>query len=211
LQVEAEDDVVPQSAVSTIFQKTFPPIGEGCHYDIDRGYCTSEMLGPLTDIAKRYSVYNRPHEDEDAFYGYVLDLGTWPDDTHPDYLRMRSFRLTHFGSWRAAFLFRSGGYRYRCYGDATSRLYSIRDGGSVQKDFVGTFYRSPLDTVTRITVPQVSPYPYGQMDINNKFLSVVRVEGTAPPELANPVYIAARDDLQFGYPILPKGIPSGSA
>jgi len=204
-----------EAAMGSIFQKTFPPMGENAHYDIDRGFATAEMMGAITDVAKRYSnlsFYNGgdysttpgfPFTDLDAQF-----MGNVNSQLYADWY---AFRTTFFGQWRACFLCRSGGYRWRYYDQPTNRTsWALYDTKSAE--FVnGTVYNSPYDGVSRLTVPQVSNFPFGVLGSYNQpyqpeGLSIVQFGGSAEHDETHLQYVAARDDLQFGYPILPTGL-----
>jgi hypothetical protein len=135
------------------------------------------------------------------FSGHTLDAidGTGVPDT------TTVFRSTFFGSWRQAFLFRSGGYRYREY-DASiggaGPIYEIQSQTGY-RTLGGTVYRAPGDGMTRVTVPQLSFYPFAYLGMELENLSVRRIGSTSTVSTR---YVAARDDLQLGWPILPKGI-----
>jgi len=156
------------------------------------------MLGPITDICKRYSQL--------TFYPSEMIVGwDWADldrrmvTTGP----YQSFRGTHFGSWRAAFLFRSGGYKYRFASDPANRTsWTVFVNESLSS---GTRYVSPVDGMVRLTFPQLIEYPYTQLLYPSNGMLVVCTTSGITPSDDFPEYLAARDDLQFGYPILPVG------
>jgi hypothetical protein len=191
----------PQSAPAKDFQKTFPPICPGGSYDIDRGFSTAELLGPITDVCKRYCDMSHTASGPNDFSGHTLDAidGTGVPDT------TTVFRSTFFGSWRQAFLFRSGGYRYREY-DASiggaGPIYEIQSQTGY-RTLGGTVYRALGDGMIRVTVPQLSFYPFAYLGMELENLSVRRIGSTSTVSTR---YVAARDDLQLGWPILPKGI-----
>jgi len=215
LTLKGKDRVFePQAAIGKIFEQTFPPIGQNVYYDIDVGYCTSENLGPITDICKRYSQLPIEGSTVAAFVSKTLDWIESPESGN--YYREYRFRHTLFGNWRSCFLFRSGGYRFRYFrGERTTNAdhplhwrVSVPTGRSL----TGTYYIEGSDRVSRLTIPQVSQYPFlvlgtGQ-DSQNSMFDLNPYYGTTPA-VVNPndmAYIAARDDLQLGYPILPRGI-----
>lgn len=187
------------ACVGSIFQQTFPPIGENCHYDIDRGFSTSEMIGPIVDVCKRYS--SKPNitiGSSTTLPGLAMTNMELLDTTNAEYV---SIRNTLWGTWRACFLFRSGGGRVRLYDDAfTPYRWTIRYN-SVDLDIP---YLSPTDGMSRLTLPQVMQYPFASLAY-----PVPQMSATAAPlpsfAASQVLYIAARDDLQFGYPILPAG------
>jgi len=196
----------PQAAIQSMFETMdFPPIAENCMYDVDNGYCTNEVLGLVTDICKRYSVM----PPNDTFNQDILDGGCL-DNWYPapvagvQYGTWDAFRRTYYGAWRAAFLFRSGGYRWRQYQTAVGAEKTWNIQSSTDVPTYGTTYCTPFDTTARLTVPQVMQTPFGQLGIPNTELSIVRAATDFPNVVT---YIAARDDLQLGYPILPSGIP----
>lgn len=194
----------PQTSIQELFAGKFPPIAEDCVYDIDQGLCTAETLGLVTDICKRYS-WMQPVDDFDPQFidGGMLD-NFFPNGlANVQYGAWRSFSSTYFGLWRSAFLYRSGGYRWRQY-PPTTRLWEIQS--STTNATWGTYYNPPFDDVKRLTIPQVMPNAYGMIGVPNGQVSIVRKDITE----TEPVFIAARDDLQFGYPILPQGIPIGT-
>jgi hypothetical protein len=196
----------PQAAIAECFTKTFPPLGENCFYDIDRGFCTSENLGPITDICKRYCALTEYSGGElRGVDGDILDMSGSVALTT---VYVTSFRSTYFGSWRHAFLFRSGGYKYRhyCTEDSTDTklIWSLKIPYGT-RDLLGTSYRQPYDRMSRLTVPQLAIYPFAILGVQTQLLSIrPDIEYQKDPGLVE--YIAARDDVQFGYPILPKGL-----
>lgn len=191
---------LPQAAVGKLFQQPFPPITEDVFYDLDEGLCTNEALGSITDLCKRYSpIESNPQWDSWNFEGRILDY--LPNGTSADGAAA-SFRRTIFGSWRAAFLYRSGGFKFR-------RLLN-RGAGSWRPfvaeyplKFEGTKYNLPSDENVRFTVPQLMLNAFGKLGQNNEQLGMVR----SVSDVGDQTYIAARDDIQLGYPILPRGVP----
>jgi hypothetical protein len=218
-----------QAAVQGIFSRTFPPVGEDNFYDIDRGYATSELLGPITDICKRYSPMGTstgaspfpppmgvPPNMLDTGFPSVVPTGTTASS---DFAYNYCFRQTLFGSWRAAFLFRSGGYRYRFYNTANGTAYTGPSLWTVNDQYgsiPGTLYVEGTDRVARLTVPYVCRTPFGVLfvpktsDESINGLGILQVS-TYTPSPSSPQYIAARDDLQLGYPILPSGFQTPTA
>jgi len=205
-----------QAAMGELFTKTFPPIGENTFYDIDRGYSTSEILGPITDICKRYSpspyISGQTFNSLPGFRVRSLDLQYFTNTVGQGYVNWFSFRQTFFGQWRACFLFRSGGYRFRYFGTPSSRyVWEIQDPAGVSVP--GTVYVSPHDGISRLTIPQVAYWPFGYLGSETDpdegcpgGLSIASIGADPDLDVGHPTYLAARDDLQFGYPILPTGL-----
>lgn len=76
------------------------------------------------------------------------------------------------------------------------------------KELKGTDYPHPFDSVGKLIVPQLNSTPF-QMT-QNLLTSPkygLTVQATAAIADFHAVYIGARDDVQFGYPILPTGVP----
>ena len=191
---------VPQSAIGKLFQEDFPPITEDIVYDTDEGLCTNEALGSITDLCKRYSpIQSNPNWDSTSFEGRFLDYlcnGTNSDGG------AASFQRTIFGSWRRAFLYRSGGFRFRRLldrgaGNWTPVIEEYRD------IYSSTMYKLPADGNVRLTVPQLMPNAFGKLGVNNEQLGLEYHGGQAWDQS----FVAARDDIQLGYPILPRGVP----
>lgn len=204
---KGKEKIEAQAAIGKMFQSTFAPIGENVNYDIDHGFCTSENLGPITDICKRYSVITPIYTDNVGFSGPTLDFMQAIPSIDQFYHRYFSFRNTFFGTWRHAFLFRSGGFKFRFYdspeGDRSS--WRVNNGVSAARTLSGTDYFSPQDGMTRLTVPQVALRPFGMLNYDINTVSLLGV-GTPPVvDADHPQLLAARDDLQFGMPILPIG------
>ena len=109
---------------------------------------------------------------------------------------------------RECFLFRSGGYRVRQYPlNQDAVLWRISD--SQTDTMLGTYYPQPFDNIARLTVPQVSSRPFIMFDDFTSQVPQVglTVEGDKLPAATIYLMWAARDDVQFGYPILPRGVP----
>ena len=77
---------------------------------------------------------------------------------------------------------------------------------STGRELDGTQYTPPFDETCRLTIPQVMPLPFGMLGMNNDMFSIVAHDTPDFPD-CYATYIAARDDVQFGYPILPTGFP----
>lgn len=106
--------VEAQSAIGDIFKQNFSPIVENVAFDLDYGYSNNEALGTITSLCKRYS----PIKTE--YYDSLLFSGTTLDDISNNAVT-NGFRSTIFGAWRHAFLFRSGGYKWRYYAPLNDR------------------------------------------------------------------------------------------
>lgn len=194
-----------QSSPQALFREAFPPIAEDCIYDVDNGYCTGEVMGLITDVSKRYGqmILNSTYTDTAVLDGGMFDNYFTQPTAGIQYGCWQAFRGTFFGSWRAAFLFRSGGYRFRRMSDR-SKWWHIQSSTSIESD--GIMYNPPFDGTVRLTVPQVMPFPYGMLGIPNEMLSIVGHD-TPDGYDQEAAFVAARDDVQYGYPILPTGIP----
>jgi len=209
---EGFENIEAQAAIGKMFQSSFPPMGENTHYDIDHGYCTSENLGPIVDICKRYSIITPIYSDNNGFTGATLDFLQAVPSIDFAYHRYYSFRNTLFGAWRHCFLFRSGGFRYRFYDtpEGTRNYLRINNGVSATRTLLGTDYYSPQDGMSRLTVPQVALYPFGMLNYNIDTVSLM-FSTTPTVDASHPQLLAARDDLQFGFPILPLGVSPSSS
>jgi len=148
-------------------------------------------------VCKRYSPIN---EGEAQFNVAILDR------EFNDYSALElQWRQTFFGSWRHAFLFRSGGFKWRTWSTSTNGI--VRPRVSYGREMRGTTYvQKVLDQPLRMTVPQISEYPFGMLNTEGIQYQVVGLNVTGVPSVITPSFIAARDDLMFGYPILPSFI-----
>lgn len=199
------------TAVGKIFKEKFCPMTENCFYDIDSGFCTSEQLGSVAEISKRYSLILPVSGGSDTqTFGFAWkqldDYAAWGvTNAYNSYLR---FRRSFFGQWRAAFFFRSGGYRWRYYSaDGTKYLWSIVSDLGGTREVYGSLYPSAYDNVARLTVPQnnEAPFQYLGTIIANNGLDIQNEIGTVPPVTSQYItMIAAGDDEQYGLPILPR-------
>lgn len=187
-----------ESAIGEIFLESFSPIVENVRFDVDHGFCHNETIRSISSVAKRYSPLDPSIYDSVHFPGRALD-----NDSSKTL--MEWFRSTHFGTWRYAFLFRSGGYRFRYYSPEDQKLM-FRIGTESGK-LIGTHYKTPTDGVVRLTVPQLGIYPFEQLNSKvsgyQNYLSITPFPVIPTTDSENPCYLAARDDLQLGYPILP--------
>jgi len=207
-----------QGSIGEVFKGDFAPFVENLFYDIDQGKCVTDQLCAMTDIAKRYTPFpTNPATNVvlqagvgsnqlDDWYNNQDTSGTGGASSQ-EYYNYWQWRNTLFGAMRSAFLFRAGGYRFRYYGAPGSRdVWSVGSDGTQ-----ATIYLTPYDGITRLTVPQMTQNPYGAL---NYFSAILPTTCTTTPTLdaTHLQFIAARDDVQFGYPILPTGlaIPVGS-
>lgn len=190
--IDTSAELEAQTSPGRVFQRTFPPIVPSCSYDVDNGFCTSEMLGPITDICKRYSrILPESGGETYQFLSSLLDYNYY------------TWRRTHFGTWRCAFLFRSGGLRWRGMTPQgiTPLTYTF------QTDVT----RVAPDGIVRVTEPAVASYPYGMLDnLSVLTLTAAKTGGTPVTSSSWDQFLAARDDVQLGWPILPPGIPTSA-
>jgi len=204
-----------QAAIGQLFQADFPAIVADVFYDTDQGYCNNEAIGHMSDLAKRYGCMNPEPVPEWVPLRFDVNiLDTTPVRAATAFWNeYAAFRSTFFGAMRACFMMRSGGYAYRCFRMAEGNtIWKVRgDERSTTRDLTGTFYPQPFDSVGRLIVPQLASTPYLMLnnDVDNETpdygLSLVGTPLLADTNLA---FIAARDDVQFGYPILPTGVPT---
>lgn len=221
-RLPSQDDWQPEStlsqaqaAIGQLFQTDFPAIVADVFYDTDQGYCNNEAISHVTDLAKRFACMNT--EPVPLWNPLTLDVNVLdtvpvknPTEIWNEYA---AFRRTFFGAMRAMFMFRSGGYAYRAYRLSEGDLiWKVRgDGRSTTRDLSGTIYPHPFDSVARLIVPQLASTPYLMLNNDNDDetpdygLSLI---GTPVLSDQHLVFLAARDDVQFGYPILPQGVPA---
>lgn len=213
LATEWPVELEPQCSIGKLFEGEFPPIVDSVFYDTDKGFSSGETIGMMTDVAKRYAPMNfyflDPEFDFNAFHQEDLDKNTaYGSGAH--YAQYVGQRRTYFGAMRACFLMRSGGYRIRQYPVKTGeRMWQAIGAGPTATTLQGTVYCTPFDQVTRITVPQVSSRPFYMVDDSSGDLPYEGLSLDGQPQATpyNLLYLAARDDVQFGYPILPRGVP----
>lgn len=197
-----------QSAMGKIFEQRFDPIVENMFSDIDTHYCTTDTSAAILDITKRYSampvVTGTTGLDP-------ADLDTLPAaytiaGAYNDYTRVR---MTYWGTWRSCFLYRSGGFRFRSYQELSSnRIGHVIDTatGSLP-DIVGFTYPTPEDRTNRLTIPYMSTGPFVSLRdaADSRMLGqLIGITSSYQSTTANPDYLSSRDDVQFGYPILPR-------
>jgi hypothetical protein len=215
---EEPDEDRAQSSVGKLFTEKFPPIGENCEYQVERGWCTGEVLDDIASITKRYSpkfisslATPQPGIGISPvlrdFCGRSVNL----DPHNQAYSDWIAFRGTLFGTWRAAFLNCSGGMRYR-YLDPTGNRHGffpvLQTSPAFWTAVQGTFYVSNSDGWARLTIPQVSNQPFGVLseapsDDWNWGMGIVGDSTSTYPSSGAWEFLAARDDIQFGFPILP--------
>lgn len=185
----------PQCSVGSMFDKSFPSMVEGSSFQTDNGYCNTDQIGSIYEVVKRYSPY---FNDSAYFFGSTLD------NTNTLLPAFLSFRKTFFGAWRSAFHFRSGGYKWRFFDPPDGPQAYFIDSEIPGGTCTGTMYTSGTDSPARITMPQVAYYPYARQGQLNQ---LAFINGTALASTLNsPALVAARDDVQFGYPVLPNRV-----
>lgn len=189
-----------QCSIQKEFAEPFQPIVMEAVYDYDDGLCTNEQLGLITDIAKRYGpLFTNDFYTGNYFYGDVLDRNQIAPESSVRGGQYAAFRNTFFGMWRAAFFYRGGGFHFR---QTPSRQQKSWVAG-YDEGFNGTLYVPPYDETTRLSIPQVMENPFGMRGLANGQLGITTITQSNGSFVS---YIAARDDVQFGYPILPQGI-----
>jgi len=193
---------VPQSAIGAEFLKSFPPIVENVAYDIDNGYSNNESIGTISSVCKRYGPMMKFSDNPQSFPGFK---GSVLDTVKFDSLYYKAFIYTYFGSWRRAFLFRSGGYKWRWWAPtpATGSMFTIVTASG---DNATVLYRNTTDSCYRLTCPQIMEYPFWYLEENPSptYFSITNIDSVLPTiNIQHPQFAAARDDLQFGLPILP--------
>lgn len=207
-----------QTSVGSIFQESFPSINPGALGEVDEGFCTNETLGSISSICKRYAPLTYSLTYQDTFSEAIIDACPSADWTNAQLDAYLAFNDTFFGTWRQCFLYRSGGFRLRSFTPTASQVTTSADFTLWEAFIAGNgtiLYRAPFDCLMRLTFPQVDRYPFrilneldGTIPYDFQYFTVeptgTGVQYTGP---SNPHLIAARDDLQFGFPILPARIP----
>lgn len=198
-----------QAMIHDLFKQPFVPIVENCMSDIDNGYATSEQLGSMADISKRYSPLVSPVQTTPVlppgFAGDAVNANylTPPGTITIAYLQYVQFRRTLYGQMRSAFLYTSGGFRFRrvCSG---TEYWTLITGS----DLVQGSYTTSSDNMIRVTVPYSCNTPFQALDLRSAPYSVVYDpdNSVTVPVLTTPQWIAARDDVMYGWPILPAGL-----
>lgn len=210
-----QEESQAQAAIGQLFKSDFPAIVDDVFYDQDNGFATNESIGRMTDLAKRLTCWNPETVvgfDPLRFDVEVLDQEPVDAATQGRFEWVHFRSLTFFGAMRACFLMRSGGYHIRGYriseGDLIWRVRQNTLVSSSIKELLGTDYPHPFDSVGKLIVPQLNSTPF-QMTQNLLTSPKYGLTVVATPAIADfhAVYIGARDDVQFGYPILPTGVP----
>jgi hypothetical protein len=205
-----------QAAIGKMFEAEFPPIADNVFYDTDEGFSTAETIEGMCDVAKRYSPLNEPDGDTNfsplTFDYNMIDKDDQSYSNSIGYAQYVAQRNSLFGAMRACFMFRSGGYRVRAFPLVSGhRIWRIINSLGTQLN--GTIYCQPFDEVARMTVPQVSIRPFIMLNdavtdwdgATPAYGLTLAAEVLSAPFLM--LFLAARDDIQLGYPILPKGVP----
>jgi len=183
----------PQCSVSGMFAGQFEPIIEDSFYETDNGYCNTDLLSSITDLCKVYTPW---------YNSSVTFMPAYLDDYGAYGAEYWSFRATFFGSWRAAFNYRSGGYKYRFWGyDDGPQAWYLNDTGFLDIGNSFVYINSPNE-FARVTIPQVSQYPFSALGDNHQ-QTYLAVDASLDSTVEAPAFVAARDDIQLGYPILP--------
>jgi len=217
LVIPEQDSTRTQASIGKLFSDKFLPIVDNVFYEEDHGFATNETVDSMTDFAKRYSPLNFQGGPNEGFESLVwdatqMDIALNSAVPPPQYVAQRR---TFFGAMRACFLFRSGGYRHRIYPLAAEDLVGVAYiPGSGHRFLAGTVYPAPFDKVSRMTVGQVSSRPFIMLNDDLSPQAPPISLGLTYTNVADPFFLAmlaASDDLQLGYPILPKGIPVGAA
>lgn len=213
LTLPEADRTHTQAAIGRIFADKFVPMVDNVFYEEDHGFASNETVELMTDVAKRYSPMNAQGDTIVGYNPLIFDsnkMDTTLDTPTPD-PQYIAWRRTLFGAMRACFMNRSGGYRYRIYRLETGNLiWNAFLPSPGARALLGTVYPHPFDSVSRLTVGQLSSRPFVMTNDNLSPQCPPVSMGLNASVLAAPLhlaYVAARDDVQFGYPILPKGIP----
>lgn len=214
--VESSDfdkDKEKQSAVQEIFAgQGFPPIVENAYYDLDAGYCTTEQLGSMADIAKRYSPMVQTMSSHGPNQGvkdvtFSLQYDFQPVTSTSQYYDYWQFRNTLYGNMRSCFLYSSGGFRYRRK-TSSQELWGLTYSASGKT--INCEYITPYDGMIRVTVPYAGKNPYKALKYFTGGYNLVPIVAVTE-DSSHPEWLAARDDVQFGWPILPTGLASPSS
>jgi len=202
-----------QASPGLEFLRSFPPVVEQAFADVDQGFCNTEILGPITDLCKRYTLIPDPGLaaplNYNIFPAEVMDE-SFPYAAGDEYSWYCAWRRTIFGAWRAAFINRAGGYKIRRYSiPASQQWLKVTNRGS-EFQWNGTDYQKPYDDVYRLTIPQISKQPFYCSDdkgFDGESALVPSVEASSFGGSTWLFFVGARDDLNLGYPILPSGVP----
>jgi len=196
--------ITMQTSVGKLFQSVFAPICENNAYDIDTALCTTEQLGDILSITKRYSPY-QVVASTSVFPAYVLDYLP-AAYSGPTYLSYYAFRSTYFGSWRSCFMFRSGGYRLRSF--YLNKGYVLNSTSTLVNNLSALETIEPFDGCAKFSVPplMVGPFCPLRLATDSEPVQEISIDAITPvtSDQEHPVFLASRDDVQFGYPILPR-------
>jgi len=202
-----------QSSPGKVFLSKFPPIVDGVFFDKDEGFCTAERVESMVALAKRYTGLNL-HADPDTLFSPLtvffdaMNTRVTPGAS-AKYAFYVAWRNSFYGAMRACFLDQSGGYRARLHRQEANsiiwRPYDVDTGNPIP----GTVYLHPFDSVSRMTVPQVNSQPFYMFDNSSTEIPLLGLGLSAEVLSAETriLSISAREDVQFGYPILPTGVP----
>lgn len=209
-----EPKIEKQAMIHEMFKPAFPPIVENCASDFDNAYATTEQIDSMADLAKRYGliplVASTSLSPNPGWYQSNMSLlfTQQPTTITQNYQQYWQFRQTPFGQMRSAFLFSSGGFRWRRSTKA-SEYWQLRTGPS---DIGQGVYTTTNDFMIRVTVPYSCALPYQALGYFIGGYQVVPdqtdVTQTIVTDHTTPQWLAARDDVMFGWPVLPTGLHS---
>lgn len=205
--------VEKQALMHDLFAKKFSPIVENCTSDIDNAYATTEQIGSMSELAKKYSLMPLPSVASvpPLPAGWQQDWCSFnfdaiPTTLTPYYGAYVAFRHTMFGQMRSAFLYSSGGFRFRRYSTALE-YWALEQ---LSTDVMQGTYTTTNDNMIRVTVPYHGLVPFqslGYVSFGWQLVPDPDNSSSIPTIGATtPQWLAARDDIMFGWPVLPKGL-----
>lgn len=207
-----------QACIQTIFKSSFPAIVENCSYDLDNGYCTTEQIGSLAELSKRYSPLQYVTGATSPYAGGAVHVAV--QDSHFNvqtntvlYTSYWTFRKTMYGTIRHMFLYRVGGFKYRRLTSGSEQwTVGLSSYNSNPPRTLSMKHISSNDNFVRLTIPWSAQLPFSALDYYSFGYELVPPT-SATYSTVNQEWIAARDDVMFGWPILPTGlnVPSGSS
>jgi len=187
-----------QCDIQQDFQRTFPPLVEGCSIHTDQHYVVSEVSDRVIDNLKRYVTAQQAGSGPDNVAVYSdftpqLETVSWAIDQ--------------------AFVFRRGGVLYRVYQDAPTVNQNFRSIVKYQvplvspaADYAGqaAFSSSQRDSLSQFAVPwfnEVAFLPQSVGSNGGANYSVVIPAMVIQPDLT--LLTAVRDDYELGWLVRP--------
>lgn len=191
-------NVETQSSIKDDFSTSFPAIVDGCNYQLDNGFTTSDCPVTFNDLFKRYYCVASP-----TTFTEIAPEVSLTRDIVPGLRRFTTCFAVIRGGYRAKFRYNKEDMH------DSSHAAPYTSFSAVSSDPKG--YVLPSDSGWyAISVPWDQAFPFViKNKLPNQLIGMTRVQNIVTPTgpaVYRDILLSLRDDVETGMPVLPSSI-----